>query len=272
MIIIKETRADDIRAAKQKWDSDFDKAVDDYNRMEYEYDVALEDVMEKVEAQIKSELGISEDSLLEVDVDAYGSRWGSKYRTGIKYKYGTPYDNKSALKWNIDIYLNNDGEVQKETGSWSGLEAHTPELLEDLKYSVNLIEKIMNLDYQKIIMDAESRRPNRDDYVVNKRPNYKERPNFEAQIKEVTIEDIMGTDTIISGSAVPSSGYRTVSGWYKILGQTAKRYKVSFVPDRTGTLTNQDLKNEFDKGYNEFQVNKDTLYQYIGDNFETKEL
>lgn len=272
MVTIKETRVDDIRAAQQKWDSDFEKASDDYRKMEYDYDMALEDVMEQVEEQIKSELGINDDNLLEVDVDAYGGKWGSKYKTGIKYKYGAPFDKKSALNWHIDIYLNSNGEVQKETGSWSGLEVHTPELLKDLKYSVNLIEKIMNLDYQKIIMDAENARPNRDDYVVDKRPNYKERPDFSKQIKEATIEDIIGTDTIISGSAVPSSGYRTVSGWYKILGQTAKRYKVSFVPDRTGTLTNQDLKNEFNKGYNEFQVNKDTLYQYIGDNFETKEL
>ena len=271
MITIKETRVDDIRASKQKWDSDFEQAYTNYDKMEYDYDVALGQLMENIETQIKLELGITDDSLLEITADAYGNnKLRSKYRTGIKYKYGAPFDKKSALNWHIDIYLNDEGEVQKETGSWSGLEVHTPELLEDLKYSVNLIEKIMNLDYQKIIMDAENVRPNRDDYITMKRPNRSDRPDFDRQIKEATIEDIIGTNTIISGSAVPSSGYRAVSGWYKILGQTAKRYKVTFVPDRTGTLTNQQLRDGLDSF--EFQVNKDSLYQYIGDNFETKEI
>ena len=270
MMTIKETRADDIRAAKQKWDSDFEKAYTNYDKMEYDYDMAIETVMEQVETKIRAELSVTDDDLLEITADAYGGKFGGKYRTGIKYKYGAPFDKKSALNWHIDIYLNDDGEVQKETGSWSGLEVQTPELLEDLKYSVNLIEKIMNLDYQKIIMDAENVRPNRDDYITMKRPNRSDRPDFDRQIKEATIEDIIGTNTIISGSAVPSSGYRAVSGWYKILGQTAKRYKVTFVPDRRGTLTNQELKDGLDRF--EFQVNKDTLYQYIGDNFETKEL
>lgn len=269
MVTIKETRVDDIRAAQQKWDSDFEQSVNAYNKMEYDYDMAIETVMEQIETKIRAELGVTDDDLLEITADAYGGKFGGKYRTGIKYKYGAPFDKKSALNWHIDIYLNDDGEVQKETGSWSGLEVQTPELLADLKYSVSLIEKIMNLDYQKIIMDAENARPNRDDYITGKRPNRGNRPDFDKQIKEATIEDIIGTNTIIKGEPVPASGYRKGSiGWYKIVSQTPKRYTVAYAPNY---LIND--KDGLERALNyTFTVNKDKLYDVINDNIETMDI
>ena len=234
-INIKETKLDDIKAARDAWDADFNKRTSDYESQGDKYTNALYDVMDNVKEEILNKLNIPNELLdnLQVDVKPYAGNYGSKYKTGVKFNYADySRDENVALRWNIDIDLNDDGSVRKQSGSWSGLDVVTPDKLLNLKMSVELIENIMNLDWQDILMDAENRRPNRDDYYTMKRPDRSTRPDFEQQMIEASIEDIIGTDTLVACTAPPSAGYKLgTMGYAKIIRDTGKQYKVSFIPN-----------------------------------------
>ena len=262
-MIIKETKADEIRAAKDAWDAEFEKANNEYEDQEQNYRYALYTVMENIEQGIRDKLSDLNIENLTIEADPYGGRFGSEFHTDIKFKYGRPSDNKTSLRWDAKIYLNNSGEVMKETGSWSGLEATTPELIADLKNSVQVIERIMNMDWQEIILDAETKRPNYKDYITKTRPNRGNRPKFEDQILEATIDDIGGTNTLIKGN---NNNYRR-PGWYKVIKATPKRYTVSFTPDNyLGTERQEWTIN------NTFQMDKTKFMNSLVQPIETTDI
>ena len=274
-MIIRETKIDDIKAARDAWEKDFELAQKEYDQQERDYDNVLYTLMENIETEIKNELSDLDTTNLLIQANPYGARFGSDFRTEIRFTYGERSDNKISLKWDAEFSLDNDGNVKKETGSWSGLEATTPELLNDLKNSVKIIERIVNMNWQDIILDAEAKRPNRKDYVKKSRPDRGTRPDFEQQIVAAEIEDAIQTGKLIKGNSVPALGYRyTTRGYYKIWSETPKRFNISFIPERY--IENRNVEEyakyiERELAYTQ-QVNKDNLYKNIVQPVETVEL
>lgn len=224
--IIRETRRDDIIKSRDEWDKQFeldnaayDSQWDDYNDAEYQ-------ICEKVKNEILKSLGGLRDDRLKIDV-SLTSHFGN---ANVRFRFGAPFDKVTSLCWDATISIDKDGQVKKETGSYSGLEAYTPELIKDLKKSTNIIECIMDMDWETILGNAQKDKPKYDDYIKTTRPSRKDRPDFETQLIQTSIEDIIGTTTLISCSAPPSSNYRAgTCGVCQIVGETPQTYRVRFV-------------------------------------------
>lgn len=138
------------------------------------------------------------------------------------------FDNDVALSWHFEVRLNKEFEPVKETGSWSGLKAITEEQLESLSQSVEALRLINNIDWRTMLNQPSL--PNYDDYYVTPEGEAPmgARPDFKSQLIEASIEECIGKDILIEGSAAESSSFRAGARvYYLVLSQTPKQYVVS---------------------------------------------
>ena len=254
-IHIKEGRVDDIKAARDAWNADFNKRKADYDAQYDRYTLAQEDFCDNIILELRNRLGVTEESVPELAINVDLSKRSRhfdysdpnrQYHIGVQFEYASNSRGaNAALRWHIGISLDDDGSVLKDSGSWSGLDVVTPEKLSDLKRSVNLIEQILDLDWQEILSNAEASKPNRKDYFTLSNPyRTDKKPDFENQLTMAIIEDAIGTDTLIRCSAPPSSGLRSgTSGYCKIISETPAQYKLAFVPmwDVEAAKSGQDV-------------------------------
>lgn len=191
---------------------------------------ATQRVFREVEDVVRKQL--SSVSKLPLDVSAnYGRLHGDDSGIEVRVECGGPFTDGNALSWKYSVWLGKDGEVERESGSWSGLNATTKEEMDSLRRSVRALE-ILNedIDWKELLRtelpDWESFM--RSDYAEL----YQERPNFEQQLRELDIEEAIENGTPLHGVAVEETAYRSgIPGTYKILRETPKCYFVEFSPD-----------------------------------------
>lgn len=163
----------------------------------------------------------------------------------------------SALTWNWNVQLSDEGEVIKETGSWSGMSATTPENIADLKESVRILEILNNLDWKKLLSQTP---PKYDDYV---KTSPRVRPDFERELLEADIEDAVQDGKLIKGWSYKY--YRSnVSVYYRIIKETPKSYEVQEIYE--GYLS------EPDRWPDPYRIQKDKFVEVINIPLETIEV
>lgn len=143
-----EKTADEIRADKQAWldkqarnKAKKDAASKSYNKARY-------DVLNPIKEYIEQEL--SGFDKLQFNVDVY-EWYGSGIEVRINCNENNKFQDSVALAWNYQAVLTEEGEVKKETGSWSGLKACTVEQIESLKQTVAALEKLNSMDWGQIL-------------------------------------------------------------------------------------------------------------------------
>jgi len=133
------------------------------------------------------------------------SRFGSDgLRVEIKVNDRDVHDKSKSLSWNYDAYIN-DGEVVRETGSWSGLNAVTPEQLEHLEQSVECLKELSTFDWDNVLRRS---MPRYRDYLKTPDPRYdRDKPDFDAELAQAEIDDIVGQRKMIEVKPFTSSWY-----------------------------------------------------------------
>ena len=131
--------------------------------------------------------------------------------------------------------IGDDGQIEKESGSWSGLTAISPENIDNLKESVRILEILNNIDWEHVL-NVEF--PKFNDYVTEENPG--ERKSFTNELASADIED-----AIDAGLGIKGYGYKyyksTAPVVYKVIGETDKQYLVqeiyeSYVGDESQYL------------------------------------
>ena len=217
---ILSTRLDDLRKQRDEWDENQAKSAELYNRQKLNFDNALHGVYDSVKAPIEEAL--SKFNLLDFDVKV-DTRHTNNLEIKIRCNETRVHDETSALSWDWSAYIV-DGEVKYESGSWSGLQATTPDQLASLKQTVEALELLNSLDWSQIL---DKQVPEYDDYITERNPRYVNRPNFEDQIKEEEIKEIIGQNIAVRGK---SPNYN-MDGWFRIVRETPKKYQIQFVYD-----------------------------------------
>lgn len=87
-----------------------------------------------------------------------------------------------------------DGELKKETGSWSGLQACTIDQIENLKQCVGALEDLNNIDWKSLLNVPEI---NRDDFYNYERENEAPEYDYDTELKLELLRDILGQDKAI---------------------------------------------------------------------------
>lgn len=259
-------KKDDLIAERDQYDAETKRLEDIINEGQQKWLDAQDAVFTQIADAVRSEIG--ETSLpLNIDVD-------TRFRDGIQVKveidrYHDPNENDRALSWDWTARLNRDGEIVKDSGSWSGLQAVTEAQLNNLKESVRVLTVLNNIDWPTLLHtevpafdsfvdksisdEARSRRANRADY--NK------------LILDAEIEEAIESGDWIKLNGRPETDYfRGMKGtfWCKILKATEKFVTCYILRDLDG---NVDLQRATPA--NEERISKEKLYKNIVTPVET---
>lgn len=269
---ITASKRDDIIKQRDQFDAEA-KARNDATEAEVKrWRDAQNAVFKEVEEALRAKIP---QTSLAIDIHVRNS-WigsGNGIEVSLGNKNNNPHAQGNALSWEWSVKLNRQGEVVKESNSWSGLKATTVEELQSLEDSLTVLKAINNFDWKTILSRA---LPEWGDYVQDRGPR-PERPDFEGQLKEAEIEELVGTDTLVVGVAGEGSGYRLgIEVYYLIHKESPKQYVVScsaksFVNE---WIADGKSKEEILKeiGRYEFRINKSKFFQLIGKEVETLEL
>lgn len=164
-----------------------------------------------------------------------------------------PHDGQ-ALNWNYDVAIDDDGNVVKETGSWSGLKVTNQQEVDNLKESVRVIEILNNIDWKSILSRS---MPRYEDYVTKQRPAMK---HFDYEYFEADVEDAIDAGYAIKGQGnkvyMPSAPV-----WYYVIKSTPTMYTVV----ETDSLDNIDTDHAY-------RIKKDTFMKLVDNPVVTAEV
>lgn len=260
-------KREDILRQRDEWDAENQRRESRRQEQSKQFRQAMWEVMEPVKQEVETYL--KEYPALTFEVTAESDYRSDKIRVRIRCNDPNHFDDNVALSWNFDVGLDTEGNVLKESGSWSGLKACTETQLESLKQSVDALVMLNQLDW-KMLLDKVM--PEHKDYF--KTPEGEQplgqRPNFKEQLIEAAVEECVGQDILVLGSAGENSGYRTGADiYYLITSQSPKQYQVkeqlaSWVDDwiQSGKKTFEQVIEEM-KGYYGYRVTKAKFLQLV---------
>lgn len=241
-------KRDDILRDKAAYEADKAKRHAEYNKQYEAYEEARYQVMSDIKSAVESELGNHVD---EVKIDI--QMWNS---IEVRVDNGDNPFGPSALSWNWSVKLDRDGNVVKDSGSWSGLSAVTAEQIQDLRNTADILEILNNIDWKTLLS---TKVPNYKDYITMEDPSF-EKPDrdYDAELKAADIEAIIGDEdaAVFVGNAL--SDYFGGNDYVSILKETPKRFNVYVFPE----LRIAGWKLGKDVGYNA-AISKDKFYKFV---------
>lgn len=242
---------DERKAAKQaKRDAQYNSWRNDYLA-----------IANSVKAQIEDALSAFTSLNLEVRVELSWKNDGLAVYIGSN-QYNV-HDKHKALSWDWRAYVDRKtGELNKESSSWSGLNAVTAEQIESLKQSAACLEVINSLDWEAILnVDLPQQDKYFTDDVYEKDPD--DGRNFKRELLEADVEDAINAGLWIKGH-----GYRiyrqSADVYYKVLKETPTQYEV----------TEQyawDLENGKQPHGSSYKIKKDIFFKVIDNPVTTLE-
>lgn len=247
MLKITMSRRDDILKRKQAYDDAYTRRKSEHT----EYMKMRYSVLNKLTELVKSKIG---DSSLNLNV--YSDQQFGGLITVIVNNGTNPHD-EQALNWNWSVSLTAEGEIKKDSGSWSGLSAITAEQIQNLKESVRVIEILNNLDW-KTLLNVEL--PDYNDYVTSE---YPKNENFNQQLLEADVLDAMDDGLLIKGHGYKYYNSRAVV-FYHILKENPKSFTVQEIHE-------DDLSDE-SRWPDPYTIQKDKLYSIIDNPIKTAEV
>lgn len=219
---------------------------------------AVDDVYNSVRDEVESQLSNFIESLnLNIQVD---SGWRNNIQVRVRSNENNVHGKDKALSWDWSAQLTREGELKKESGSWSGLQAVTEVQLESLRQSVACLEILNSIDWVAILSKP---LPNADEYfTIDAHAVDDNRPNYESELMEAEIDE-----AIQNGSWIKGHGYKyylkRATVYYKVLKETPAQYEVLEVWEN-------NLKNG-DTNIHPYKIKKDTFFQVIDTPIEVYE-
>lgn len=224
---ILSSRKDDIlkrkaeyEQAKATWDEDMNARHRAYQTAEDSATAPIRDAIEQI---------LSKYDLLTFDVSVGGGRlFRSKrgYAVTIRCNNNRVNDETSALSWDYNVWVSDKGHVERESSSWSGMSACTLAQIQSLKQTAACVEALYGLDWAALLDRPRVREMD----FYKDMPDMPKRPNFEQELIEAEIEDLIGSDKIIKVRGWESCPYRG-EVWLKLLRETPSQYEAIIIPD-----------------------------------------
>ena len=249
MKILCKTR-EDILKDKAAYEEDKKKRQAEYDSQYNAYDNALNKIIAGIQASVEHELGNYADDV-RIDVDISITNY-----IRIKVDNGDNPHDSHALSWSWEVRMNKDGEILKDSSSWSGLTAVTEEQIQDLRDTVSILEILNNIDWS-MLLNVEV--PDYKNFITMMNPLYEEPDrDYDLELKEVDIESILGDE-----NAAIDIGYMFGDKYSKnrfyatILKSTPKRLTIYVFSEY---YLNRWKSGE-DVGYKQ-TVSKDKFFKY----------
>lgn len=211
----------DVKRELEQVDNDIRTKKAQYDEEASKWRYAIYEVANSIKEEIAEDIG--EVSIpLEIDVKPGFRSHG--YEVTIKNS-DNPHDDQ-ALNWNWDAYIDEQGEVKKESGSWSGLTAISAENIDNLKESVRVLEILNNMDFSKILSRS---MPEASDYIMHRYPtkdDMQRKDELTAELFESEMNEVMENGSWIKLKDGQGKYYRR-NAYIRILSESPKMYKVA---------------------------------------------
>lgn len=226
---ITSSRKDDILKRKAEYEQARDAWRADRRSREQNYYRAIDSQSRPIEEAVMEQLRRFPSLEFEVRAgEANSFQYGGRgYKISIQCNEHRKFSEDSALSWSYDVHISKDGEVKRESSSWSGLQACTESQLNSLKQTVAAIELLYNMDWVSLLDKPHIRYA---DYFGDMTDEPEAPSDFDRELVEAELEDIVGTNKIIKVRGWESCPYRG-EVWLKLLRETPSQYEVIIIPD-----------------------------------------
>lgn len=264
-------RRDEILKQKAEWEAERDAAQAKHDEEKQSFYQAEYEVTSVVKDELEHQL--SRFRALQFDVSVQRGNYGEKgLYVRVECNEHNKFDDDVALSWNYNAELDKDGNVLKETSSWSGLKATTASQMESLTQTLEALKYLNSVDWS-VVLDKEM--PKYSDYFKQDTTKFdRERPDFDKMLMEADIEECIGKDVLLKGYAsINQRGYGIGTAYYMILKETPSQYQVVRIPGYAVNNEEYNLKDvvEKNKNYSE-RMRKDKLIQLLNNPIETLEV
>lgn len=254
-------RRDDILKRKQEYESDRAKRQAKYDE---EYKAWRDEDYSRGQSLKKAVIRAIGSTTLDLTIDVSMS-FGNGYRVRVSDE-DNKFDDDKALSWTWEVSLDKNGDLKKESSSWSGMNAVSAANLSNLKEIVRVLEILNNIDFKTMLHRVTPPEPN--DYITGPNPKYETAPNFDEELMEVDVEECIGTRKGILGTY---SKYYRGDVYHFIMKQTPSSYTVWDIPayyveNHEGSLS--DLYEKFYAKRNEYNytMRKNKFFETIEQN------
>ena len=238
---IYSSKLDDLKKARDEWDAETARRDAIREEESAKYHKAQDELIAPIDYEISQAL--NKFNLLEFDIDVTPSsdyKGGRGVEVRIRCNDRKVHDVNSALSWDWRVNLDDEGNIVKESGSWSGLNATTEESMNSLRQSVQALEYLNSVDWGNLL---DVTMPSFKDFFTDLGPRG-QKPDFNKQIEEAELEEYVGSDTLLLGNSLvdyESRWNRSVPTWYIILRETPKQYEI-------GDISFGEAKTWFEHG------------------------
>lgn len=215
-------RREDIIKERDAWDAAHDQAEAQQKEEGRRFREAQDAVMGPIQQEIEQGMAKFDRLHTKVTVD---TRWGGHGRgetiqVRVQVNEWEKFQDSVSLAWSMDIRVDpEDGSIVKETGSWSGLKATTAEQLEDLRQTLDALEYLNSIDWATLL---NKKLPDYADFYKTYVPS--NRPNFEQQLQELDLQELVGSNKALLCQNWESSGFRGSQVWVQLIRETPSGY------------------------------------------------
>lgn len=264
------SKRDEILKQKKDWEAERDAALDKRREETQAFNKAQRAVTDPIKEDLEHMLSNYRALKFNVIVN---TTFDDALAVTVQCNENNKFDEDVALSWNYKAVMSKDGQVQKETSSWSGLKATTEAQMQSLTETLEALKYLNSIDWAMLLNKD---LPNYKDYdKTDTSKYYRDVPNFNHMLLEADIEDLIGKDILISGSAsVDEKGRKSDKSYYMILRQTPSQYEVISIPGYVINDERTDIREvvEKNKGKYSYRIKKSKLFDLIDQPIETLEV
>lgn len=198
---ITATKREDIIKRRDEYDAKR-KVLEDKGRAEDKaYNDASRDAAAVVEKKVSELIGNTTITIdIRVQENWHSIAGGAQgWEVTINANDRDHFAKNKALSWRWSVAYDKQGNLIKDSGSWSGLQAVTDEQLADLEESVRILKLLNSADWSTILNLPS---PKWDDYHDKEAASEKykldrERPDFESELVSAQLEEILDGNTVV---------------------------------------------------------------------------
>lgn len=256
-------RRREIDQQAQKYNVERDAKKNEYDAQMGNYRRVVHNIEDNVRSNLEQVLPYSD--LIDINVSRdYNWSSGAPYLS-VKISYDLNKTKNQSLAWSYSVGLDRDGNIKKESNSWSGLNAVTQEQLDDLEKSIEILKKLNIIDWESIVKTDV---PSVIDYVTTKTLPEKD---FTFEQFNADLEDFVGQDVIFISKYLKSENFYGSKYGYIIKRLTNKRVEYVPIYDPIVRLKNNKdytnyIKEQSQEGYTE-TMSKEKLLKALGNDY-----
>lgn len=263
-IKVNSSMRDYILKQKEEYEAQYNEQMSKYDEQYKNYKDEYLKVAEGVKQSILDAIG---STSLPIKIDTR-----CDFNDSINARVYVDLDHNASnrsLAWNFDASIDaKTGDVIKETGSWSGLNATTPEQLDDLEECVRVIRTLNGLDWKAMLKENF---PHYSDYVKVEKPSHRGSAQFDKMLFEADVEDCIGKNILLKGSADSNNGRKRGTAYYMITKSTPSMYEYIYVPSYELDNMGAEAAVEKYRGFKQ-RTKKEKLIYLLNNPLETLEV